>query len=83
MHSLFSFIYFFSSQNQLINKLVVVDVSPIKMPESSAVLIPSYLSAMKKTIETVHNLSLVKARVIIDDYLAKTIPVSQSIYFLV
>ena len=58
------------------DKLVVVDVSPIKMPESSYVSIPLYMVAMKEAIASLQNVGIVQARKLVDEYLAKSIPVS-------
>lgn len=64
------------------DKLVVVDVSPIKMPESSYISIPLYMVAMKEAITSVQNLGIVQARKLVDEYLAQSIPVSIDFFYL-
>lgn len=55
-------------------KLVVVDVSPSKMPRQSQT-IPDYMRAMKEALALVPSLGLVQGRAAIDAHLSKTIPV--------
>lgn len=62
------------NEKHLVEKLVVVDVSPIKMPESSSVFIPAYMSAMKEAISSVQGLGIIQARKIVNEYLSKSIP---------
>lgn len=63
-------------QKQLVDKLVVVDVSPIKMPESSYVSIPLYMVAMQEAVLPLQNVGIVQARKLVDEHLAQSIPVS-------
>lgn len=62
------------TEKEMVDKLVVVDVSPIKMPKSSSVFIPAYMVAMKESIASLNNIGIVQARKLVDEYLAQSIP---------
>lgn len=66
--------YFVLLQECLVKKLVVVDVSPSKMPRQSQ-LIPDYMRAMKEALAMVPALGLVQGRAAINAHLSKSIPV--------
>ncbi|XP_054713758.1 protein ABHD11-like [Uloborus diversus] len=62
------------SEKGLVKKLVIVDVSPKKMPRSASAFIPSYMTTMKAAIASIPSVGLVQARKMVDDYLSKYIP---------
>ncbi|XP_035231247.1 protein ABHD11-like isoform X2 [Stegodyphus dumicola] len=61
------------TEKSLVNKLVVVDVSPISIPQALSSSI-DYMTAMKEAIKTVPKLGIVQARKAIDIYLSRSIP---------
>ncbi|KAG8199736.1 hypothetical protein JTE90_000831 [Oedothorax gibbosus] len=65
----------------LVNKLIVVDVSPSKMP-SQLQFIPGYMREMKKAIAAVSATGLSQGRRAIDKHLSQTIPEASIRQFL-
>ncbi|GFY46482.1 hypothetical protein TNIN_218081 [Trichonephila inaurata madagascariensis] len=64
--------YLSLTNESLVNKLVVVDISPVQLPQQSRES-ADYMLAMKEALNSIPKLSIVQARKEIDSILSKTV----------
>ncbi|GFX45888.1 hypothetical protein TNCV_3607491 [Trichonephila clavipes] len=65
--------YLSLTNESLVNKLVVVDISPVQLPQQSRES-ADYMLTMKEALNSIPKLSIVQARKEIDSILSKTVP---------
>lgn len=69
-----NFFYVVLLQENLVNKLVVVDVSPVRLPKESNDSL-AFMAAMIDALKSIPKMSIVQARKEIDLILSKAVPV--------